>query len=349
MFRVLIAATAAALMGVTAASAAAPVAATARPSATTTFSVDCRTRAAIKADERTAVEGLSTTLFQRLTAGQMDTAFALLAAEIQQSVGREPFDKSLGFVRGVGAWGAPRVTRTYLLDVVGEPPQETTSCEGPDGLPEAYVAVHSFARQAHVTIEADAGGERWGFTSWLRFKDGRWDVYAIDVRNIGVGELGAAEVYAMARDQRAKAHPMSAWLLYRAARSLAGRGDYFSLPLLSEIEDDMRAWDATLLEPGELPVFWTSGRTTYGVQDSMVAALDGKPWIQLQRWSSVWAGEREIKAENRRVLAAFLKEHPDWAESFTGVELKTFHPDGRQTISTLYTAARGYYEIASQP
>ena len=79
------------------------------------------------------------------------------------------------------------------------------------------------------------------------------------------------------------------------------------------------------------------------------AALDGKPWIQLQRWSSVWAGEREIKAENRRVLAAFLKEHPDWAESFTGVELKTFHPDGRQTISTLYTSARGYYEIASQP
>lgn len=347
MFRVLIAAAAAALLGATAASAASSAApAAARPAATTTFSVDCRTGAAIKPDERAAVEGLSTTLFQRLTAGQLDTAFQLLAPEIQRTVGREAFDKSLGFVHDVGTYGAPRVTRTYLLDVAGEPPEESTSCEGPDGLPEAYVAIHAFPRQAHVTIEADAAGERWGFTSWLRFKDGRWDVYAIDVRNIAVGEQGAAEVFAMAQAQRTKTHTMNAWLLYRAARTLAGRGDYFSLPLLGEIEDDIRGWDATLLEPGELPVFWTSGRTTYGVQDSLVAALDGKPWIQLQRWTSVWGGEREIKAENRRILAAFMKEHPYWAESFTGVEIKSFHPDGRQTISTLYSKPRGYYEVA---
>lgn len=346
MLRVLNAAAAVVLLGATAASAAAPSAATTRPAATTTFSVECRSRAAVKPDERTAVEGLSTTLFERLTAGQMDNAFALLAPDIQQTVGRAAFDRSLAFVRDVGSWGAPRVTRTYLLDVTGEPPQETTSCEGPDGLPEAYVAIHAFPRQAHVTIEADAAGERWSFTSWLRFKDGRWDVYAIDVRSIAVGELGAAEIYAMAREQRARDHPLSAWLLYRAARALAGRGDYLSLPLLSEIEDDTRAWDASLLEPGELPLFWTSGRTTYGVQDSMVAALDGRPWVQLQRWTSVWGGEREIKAENRRVLAAFIKEHPDWAESFAGVELKSFHPDGRQAISTLYSKERGYYEVA---
>ena len=346
MFRVLIAAAAAVLLAAPAASAATPAATTARPAATTTFSVDCRTTAAIKPDERAAVEGLSTTLFQRLTAGQMDTAFESLAPEIQRSVGREPFGKSLDFVRGIGTWGAPRVTRTYLLDVAGEPPEETTSCEGSDGLPEAYVAIAAFPRQAHVTIEADVAGERWGFTSWLRFKDDRWDVYAIDVRNIGVGDLGAAEVFALARTQRSREHPMSAWLLYRAARTLAGRGDYLSLPLRTEIEDEIRDWDASLLEPGELPIFWTNGRTTYGVQDAVMASLDGKPWIQLERWSSMWAGEREIKAENRRVLAAFLKEHPDWAESFTGVELKTVHPDGLQAISTLYTTTRGYYETA---
>ena len=345
MFRVLIAATALALLGATAASAAAPAAPVARPATTTTFSVDCRSGGGVRADERAAVEGLSTTLFQRLTAGEMDKAFALLAPEIQRSVGREAFGKSLGFVHDLGTYDAPRVTRTYLLDVVGEPPEDTTSCAGSDGLPEAYVAIEAFSRQAHVTIEADADGERWGFTSWLRFKDGRWDVYAIDVRNIALGQLGAAEVFVMARDQRGQEHPMSAWLLYRAARTLAGRGDYFTLPLLSEIEDEIRGWDATLLEPGELPIFWTNGRTTYGARDAVMASLDGKPWIQLERWSSVWAGEREIKAENRRVLAAFLKEHPDWAESFTGVELKTVHPDGRQAISTLYTPARGYYEV----
>lgn len=350
MFRVLFTAVAAIVLGASGAAVAAapssPATAPPRPASTTTFSIDCRTGSAIRPDERAAVEGLSTTLFERLTAGQMDSAFELLAPEIQASVGREAFGKSLDFVRGVGAYGPPRVTRTYVLDLVGQPPEETTSCEGPDGLPEAYVAIDAFPRQAHVAIEAEVNGETWGFTSWLRLKDGRWAVYAIDVRDIAVGRLGAAEVYAMARDQRGKNHPMSAWLLYRAARTLAGRGDYFALPLRSEIEDDIRGWDATLLEPGELPVFWTSGRTTYGVQDAVMASLDGKAWIKLQRWTSVWGGEREIKAENRRILAAFMKEHPDWAESFVGVELTSFHPDGRQTVSTLYSQASGYHEVA---
>lgn len=345
MLRVpVVTALAAAVLNVAVAQAATPLPADSRPASTTTFAVECRRGDRIRPDERTAVEGVAQSLFQHLVVGELDDAFALLSPEIQRQVGRESFGKALAFVKTNGVYGAPRVTHAYLLDVIGDPPEETTSCEGADGLPEAYVAIEAGVRQAHVVIEAGVGGERWAFTTWLRQGASRWDVYAIDVRNVGVGDLGAAEIFAMARTQRDRGHSMSAWLLYRAARGLVSRGDYFSLPLQADIDADIRAFDATLLEPGELPIYWTSGRTTFGVQDAATASLNGRLWIQLRRWTSVWPGERAMKAENRRVLAAFLKAHPDWSESFTGVELKSMHPDGRQSVSTLYSRDRGFYE-----
>ena len=318
-----------------------PAAARATPTAMTTFSVACRHDAEISTSDRAALETFGTTLFELVAARTYDDLYLTLAPEMQQQISLkavqdlfESLHHAMLRLDPQARLANGRVTRVYMVDVLGTPPDRFTSCHGADGAIEAEVAISDAPRQAHVILEGEGGGMRWGFSLWLRQKESRWEVWGFNFINITMGGRDAQAMWTEAKAARARDQHMLAAMLYRGAKTLARRGDYFILPIHGQIEAEIRAYDANLLQVGPLAALWEDGAVAYGFAEAGIAQnTDGTLRAVFTRYMSVWPSAAAVEAENRVMIRSFLKAFPEFAGVFAGVEVRAVHPDN-ETVET---------------
>jgi len=328
----------------TPAAAQAPAAKTSpRPAAVTTFAVDCRAGSRVTAAERAAVEARALENYNHIMGGRAAEAYALLAPSARGDVGLSNYEETVAWAKGEDTISNPRVSAVWVLDVEGAPPEETTVCDGPDGAPEAYVEITREPSQAHVQIEAaEADGNVWTFSTWLHRDGDTWWIYAFDPVNSSTGKVGAAELWELARAQRAAGADDNARLLYRFAYELSSRGRTVTIPVRADILRDGNEAYPGLVGADSLPVHWTDGRIVYGAHHAAAAGDKDGLYVVLYRSASVWKGERAVDAENREVLKSYMRMNPRWSDSFAGVFVQAGHPDGENWLTTSYLTGEGW-------
>jgi len=329
------------------------------PRTTTTFTVDCRRGAAVTAQERAELEEVALLAARKMTEKAYDDAWTMLTPEVRQ---RFPYPKFVevftplesGMYLG-GAAQVPanmRVASVYAIDVTGTPTDGPAVCLGEDGAPEAEVPLSADADQAHVSVELDAGGRRWNVTLWLVKRHDAWLVHAFYFINITIGGRDAATLRAEAKRARDQDEQLLAAMLYREARKLEYRGDYFRLRRLTDLESEIRTYDATLLDSEYLAVIWDERGVDYGLADSFLAHdPDGSLRAVFMRYITIWPSARSVDAENRTMIRTFIKSFPELERLFTTIQIRAVHPDGETVQATTYRLDRKAFapEPLAQP
>jgi hypothetical protein len=180
------------------------------------------------------------------------------------------------------------------------------------------------------------------FEVWLVREDGRWSVNGFSADYGSLGGRDGDAWWSEAKEQRARGHLFNATFLYKAAEQTLNRGAFYQLPDWAEFSRDLDTFKPPpeLVGPG--PYNWTLNGHPFAITRMEIVTLNnGKTALVIYQPSPAGADVADADRRNRETINAFLVTHPEWAEAFSAVVVRS--PIGSdQSYGTVYESGKGY-------
>lgn len=314
------------------------LAATAEPYAS------CAADAEVPAAERATLGRAATTFMEALLAGRTAEAYGMMGLQAKARATPQQFANAAPALQKMGPFGALKAEHVYLIKTGG--PLPSMVC-GKPGASDAWVRVRTSGapRQAYVLMSGLARDAHVAINVRLEPEGETWKVLDFALNGDSTAGRDARQFLALGRAQAGAGHAFNAALLLSTARQLAQRGPNLQLGLAEIIEHDI----AVLQPPPELsgkpPLTWTLGGTLFQVTGLTAAGMGERYVLMLEQRPTPWPGEVTAERQNRALIEAFLKVHPETREAFDGVLVQSVKPDGSGAARTLYDTRKGYAPI----
>ena len=302
--------------------------------------VSCVRDEAIPAAQRQLLAAQALAFLDDLVAGRTHQAYLLLSPLARRTASEAAL---AGVARGVQAGGpfsSRQVAHTYLLQAsaAGSRVIELPCAPEPGG--RASVAAGPDLREAHLLIAlARPGGNAWLFTVWLGSSGGPWAVNGFHYGASRMAGFSGADLWLRAKAERARGHRYNATFLYHLAAVLMSSGPYVRLPAEAAFEADRAGFIGPAELVGRPPLTLTLGAERFVLDEADIIVIQRPPALGLSfsLRPPLGATPAQGDQQNRRLIDAYIKAHPEWADAFDGLVART-----GQGAGTTYLKGQGY-------
>jgi hypothetical protein len=305
----------------------------------------CQTDDELPAAAREPYEQVALRFARNVVTADTSAAYAVFSAEAKQAIGAEQFAAAIRPMGQIfaGLTGL-RVAHTYFLTSAAVGSNRMVLCtavaHGSVAQPEGKVLVaeKSIPEQAHVIVEGDSNNNTWTFVLWLVPEEGNWHVHSFHIVPSAAIGKSAADIWAMAREQRNRQHLFNAAILYAGASELAFRGPNFQLGIWPEIQNEAKALQLPHELQGQPPFVWQFPTGSYRVLRVGPLGVGGKMALMIRREVGSLNDNKSIDDQNRALIRDFTKLYPDYADVFNAIIIEAVEADGSRAFRTVEEA-----------
>jgi hypothetical protein len=304
------------------------------------YSFACAEDAHVEAAKKQAVDSAAQAFAEAAFGTEPSSAFDLLTQEGQASMSREQMG---GPAEAALRQLAPKtfaVQHTYLIDMKGSSPgrvvcaMDLTKPEGGES-----VATKSVPEQAHVLLTGETINNQWTLAVWLIPEQGKWRVQSYWVGVSSYGHLDSMDLLALARAQSKLGHNFNATMLYAAAKEASFRGANFETGISQSIAEDTSHLDLPSGLRGPAPFLWKNGDATYKILRIGPLCIANKLYIVVAHEVVPWQSNEQVESWNRRLLAYFKGQYPEYATSFSGIVVRAMEQGTNRGYGTVEETA----------
>lgn len=301
----------------------------------------CRHNEEIDASLRDGATAVARSFFEKLVKGDL-SAYDALSPELQKVMSRASLEAGGKKLIANGLHADLKLQHAYEPVVVGTSTRVLCEPLGNNG----WISVSALpgAPQIHTVHSTQTPNNDWALTAWLVQTDGKWRVRGFNADLSTMVGYDTAALLRMANAQRDKGHAFSAQMLYAAAQSTINRGPDFQLGVGQDLETAVAAHKPPVELTGEPPFMWRYDGLSFAVEHVSILGIDKKLGLMILHRDPTWDGEDTGKAErrNKRLIDAFVKAHPDYAETFGFLVARLLKPGETSGWGTVFDAAKGY-------
>lgn len=201
----------------------------------------------------------------------------------------------------------------------------------------------SAPKEAHVLLTEGLVNASRIFDVWLVQDDGQWRVNGFSANLSTLGGRDGETLWRRAKEQRARGHLFNAAFLYKSAEQTLSRGAFYQLPDWAAFSRDLNTFKPPAELTGQGPYSWTLNGRPYAITNTEIDTLDGgKTILVIDQPSPVWKDLADADRRNRETIHAFLFSHPEWAETFNAIVVRSAMPGSGQSYGTVYENGKGY-------
>lgn len=272
--------------------------------------------------------------------------YALLSPQLQKIISAAQFDAMTKQVQASGPYRDFKIVNLYQPKLAGEPGRALCGAMSDS---ERRVSVDAVpdATQIHAVMSAKTANNDWAFTFWLVEQDNAWRANAFYVSMASMVGRHPSDLLRDARAQEAKGNFINAHMLYVAATALSNRGPSFALGLTDELAADLKTHKVPPELAGAPPFKWTLDSKSFQIAQATILGAEGKLALLLSQADATWNGEDLAEAErrNRALIDAYVKTHPEYAETFGIVIAQLKGPAAKDVAyNTVFDAKAGYVQ-----
>jgi len=302
------------------------------------FAASCRTDDEIPSKDRQELSQVAIEFVQKSLGPNPEAAYSAFTADAKGSLDSEKFVAT--FKQGIQRMGPFKdlhVVRTYLANVRGGSEEQWAICgnlSSPNGW--VTVKVKLGPPQAHLIVEAQSLNNTWGFVLWLLPEQGIWHVQYVQVVPTAIVGKTAEDFQIMAESEIQKNHNFNAFILYGAALRLAGRGPFFQLGILQEIQkgaDNMKPPRDLPLRP---PYDWHFGQSSFKILSIGPIGVGQKIYLQVDQEIVPWADDKDADKRNHDLILAIAKAYPEYKDAFAGIVVRAHERGGSRGFGTVF-------------
>jgi hypothetical protein len=302
----------------------------------------CRHNEEIDPALRDGATAAARTFFETLLSGDGEAAYAMLTAETQGKLARAAFDGAMMKTLANGPYADLLVQDTFEPD--GADSGGKSLCTASGNQESISLSALPDATQIHAVFSATTRNNGWAMTAWLVKRAESWRVHAYRVSLASIVGHDADALLAMANAQEKKGNTLSAHMLYGAAKAAADRGPDFQLGIRQEIDAALAEHKTPPELAGEPPYTWRFGEESFEIDKVTLIGVDKRLGLMFMLRDPTWDGRETGKAEkhNKRLIDAFVKAHPQYAETFAFLVARTLEPGKDSGWGTVFDAVKGY-------
>jgi hypothetical protein len=301
----------------------------------------CRHNEEIDPALREGATAAARAFFDALLEGDGAAAYAMLSTETQGNIDHAAFDGTMMKILGNGPYGDLLLAHTFQPDVGSA---DKALCALSTTEQSVSVSALPEATQIHAVFSTTTRGNDWALTSWLVKRGESWQVQSYKVSLAAIVGHDAHALLAMANAQEKKGNTLSAHMLYGAAKATADRGPDFQLGVRRDIEAAFAEHKTPPELEGEPPFTWRLGEESFEIDKVTLIGVDKRLGLMFMLRDPTWDGRETGKAEkhNKRLIDAFVKAHPEYAETFAFLVARTLEPGKDSGWGTVFDAVKGY-------
>jgi hypothetical protein len=298
-----------------------------------------------------ALEDAAIAFAQNLEAGNASAARAEMTTAAQNYTSEAQLTQLSQMIRQQGATGAPTVAAIFQLKFTVPPHQLAfvpCAAQSPHRGMD-FVGADPDPEQGYVVLNtATANDSASVYSIALRRQDGAWRVGRFHFDPSVLGGRDASFWWAAAKKQAAEGHVLNAALLYGMAKTLLSRGPDYQPAGLADLLQEMTKVPAPAELRGKPPYALSLGGQTFPIATVGLIAIGRGDSLLLLVQQLPWNTDAEAVAFNHRLIDAFAKAHPEWADAFGALAARTCRPDNR-CFGTVYDKGRGYEQQSTSP
>jgi hypothetical protein len=297
----------------------------------------CSTAGEIAPEERAALEQSSLRFVRDFLGDDPAAAYAVMTAEAQRLSPEDRFRAFAAGIRQVRPLGGLRVVKTHFLRTIHWGKTGLAPCF--DGPSQAFVAVGTALKQAHVVVEGEGQSEAWAFALWLMPEQG-WRVEGFHATPSRLLGKSASDMRDLARRERDRGHDFNAAILFAMARDLAYRGEAYQPRIVQEIGNEMGKLRLPPELQGQPPFAWrwdAAGFTILQLRPTGFTDSEGM-YLSIIREAEPWSAAAEPERRNRELIMELQRAFPEYEAVFAGVAVEARERGSRRGYRTLETA-----------
>jgi len=308
----------------------------------------CETDDEVDAVSRAAYEGAALKFVRAIIGSVPERAYDEdTSAAFKAASQRDDFLKlAQTQIRPFGAVEDWRVQHSYHVNgvTVGQGQPKAVICtavaHGSSSVPEGRVIVARAveSEQAYVIVEGGTADASWAFVVSMTRDAGRWLVYGFHITDIAVAGQSALDLWRLGRAQHDRQHDFNALVLDATALQLSVRGPALQLGIQPEIKTDLDA----LPRPNELetqaPYRWRFEGVSAAVAKIGPVGVHGRMYLRIIQLLEPWTDDQDADRQNRDLVAAFLRTHPEYRDAFDGLAVDAVERNGTHTFRTVAEA-----------
>lgn len=238
------------------------------------------------------------------------------------------------------------VSETYVLRFTGGSNSGEIAPCALEGGRAVFIARGGTMTSGVVLLkEAFTGQSERTISVWLENEGGVWRVRAMQFAPTRLAGMDAAQLWNLAREQRARGHDFNATVLYGLARFTNQLGPYYQSRMMQDFNADVGTFAAAPLLQGSAPYHWTLDGSDYSVtRIEYVGTRAGETVLVIHHSTPNWTTFEEAELINRRLIDSFNSTHPEWREIANALAARAYRPGSDQSWGTVYGRENGFLE-----
>ena len=270
-------------------------------------------------------------------------AYQRLTPELKSAHSADVFAETAKKIQASGPFSGAKVDQIYEPSVGGRGSARVL-CGSLSGGRWVSVEAKPGVTQVHAIVTAQTQNNDWAFTLWLIKNGSDWQVHGYYLSMASIAGHFPAELLDEARVQEKMGHTLNAHMLYVAIGGLIDRGPSFQLGLKQDVDADLLTHKTPPELSGKLPFAWRLDGKDYSVEKVEILGIGKQLVLTLMRRDSEWDGKDKADAERRNkvFIEAFIKAHPEYAETFGALVARVLPANGESGWGTVYDAKTGY-------
>jgi hypothetical protein len=318
--------------------------AAAQLAATAPFQATCRIDDAIPSAERDAADDTALALTRDLANELPNDVYAAMLPTARAAISLDNLGMITRLINVTGPYEDIKVAHTYLVEGQGagrksQPVLCGKSLNDPD---RVSVATQPVPKQFYVEVTAHSLNNDWSMVAYLVPGLDGLQVASFNFNASAISGRAARDLSRLARAQAAQGHALNAALLYRAAEEMAGRGPNLTPVWKTDIDNAVAAFQPPPELAGKPPFRWRFGDDVFTVDKAGLIGAAGGLDVIIDYSRARWPSDAAADAENRRLITALVKAHPELADSFADIVARARKPDGTGLFSTVYEFGKGF-------
>jgi hypothetical protein len=298
-----------------------------------------------------AAEDAALAFVRNLEAGNTPAAKSEMTAEAQAATTEPQLADFVRTIKGRGVTGSPTIVAAFVLQFTA-PPQTFAfvpcsaqgSHKGMD-----FIGAGPAAQQGHVVLSTATTNGDSVYSIALVSNNGSWRVQRIHFDPSVMAGRDAYAWWGLAKSQAREGHALDAWLLYATAKALLSRGPDYQPVGLTELSQEMAKLPTPTELQGKPPHTWLLDGKAFKIASVGTLGVERGRAVILLVQQSPWTADAEARQLNHRLIDAYLKVHPEWAEVFDVLVSRICQPNGNRCFGTVYEKRRGYVDPPRLP
>lgn len=296
----------------------------------------CFTGDEIAADTRAVLEGSALRFVRTILGANPESAHAAFTSEAKQAISIDGLATLVQ--QSIQPW-APfknvHITQVHFVTITAGGYDGRTVC-GNLARPEDRVtaAVTPVPKQAHVIVEAENINNSWTFVMWL-IPEPDWRVRYFHFAMAGMVGKSAQDIWGLAREEKRQNHHFNATILYRAANTLADRGESIQLGIQPESRQELNELEVPGELSGELPATWTFRGNEFEIVGIEPLGVGGKIYLSITQETARWSEDTDADRHNRRLISEFVVAFPEYSTAFAGLIVGARERGGNRLYRTV--------------